>query len=195
MAAGGFLARLHGRTAAGVPRWAVRTAFAVTLAVLPSSLWRVLAFLVDLPIVERIDTPEGHGPILVAGNNPAYIIGLSVLSETLAFLAFGLVCRWGEVFPRWIPFLGGRRVPAMAAVIPGAIGSAVLMVFPYALVLQMFGRALNGSPAPDMTTGFQTALYWLAYGPLLLWGPMMAVLTVHYLRRRRTSQQFVAAAA
>jgi hypothetical protein len=28
-----------------------------------------------------------------------------------AILTLGLVQRWGEVFPRWIPFLGGKRVP------------------------------------------------------------------------------------
>ena len=33
----------------------------------------------------------------------------------------GLVRRWGEVFPCWIPFLGGKRGPITLAVVPASL--------------------------------------------------------------------------
>ena len=38
-----------------------------------------------------------------------------------AILTLELVLRWGEVFPRWIPFLGGKRVPISLAVVPASL--------------------------------------------------------------------------
>ncbi|MGW2681256.1 hypothetical protein [Streptomyces sp. NPDC001436] len=49
---------------------------------------------------------------------------LSVLSECLALPTLGLVRSWGETVPRWIPHLGGRRVPPLAAVVPALLGAA-----------------------------------------------------------------------
>jgi hypothetical protein len=38
-----------------------------------------------------------------------------------AFLTLGLVQRWGEVFPRWVPFLSGKRVPPAMAIVPASL--------------------------------------------------------------------------
>jgi hypothetical protein len=38
-----------------------------------------------------------------------------------ALLTLGLVQRWGEVFPRWMIGLRGRRVPPMLAVVPATL--------------------------------------------------------------------------
>ena len=40
----------------------------------------------------------------------------------------GLVQRWGEVFPRWMVGLAGRRVPMGLAVIPASLASVLLAV-------------------------------------------------------------------
>ncbi|GAA2880738.1 hypothetical protein [Nonomuraea rubra] len=96
----------------GVPRWARIAVYAIPVAVLPSSLWRLPAAFSDgMGVGER-----------------AYIVFLSVLSELVAFTAFGLVATWGERFPRWVPGLRGRRVPPPAAVIPAALGAGILTV-------------------------------------------------------------------
>lgn len=107
-----------------------------------------------------------------------------MVSEAAAFLTVGLVARWGEVWPRWIPGLGGRRVPVLAAVVPAGLGAAVLLVFPYALVMFAFGRMINGSPGGLIVHGWQTVAFWVTYAPLAAWGPLLGVLTVHYFRRR-----------
>ena len=45
-----------------------------------------------------------------------------------AVLMLGLVQRWGEVFPRWMIGLAGRRVPIALAVVPASLVSVLLMV-------------------------------------------------------------------
>jgi hypothetical protein len=37
--------------------------------------------------------------------------GLATVAVGGAVLTLGLVQRWGEVFPRWLPVLAGQRVP------------------------------------------------------------------------------------
>ncbi|WP_245563489.1 hypothetical protein [Longispora albida] len=178
-----FLARLHGRPARGVPRWALWTAYVTALTTLPSSVWRIVAFVFGGPLVERYDAPPaGHGPIVFDGW--WYVIVLSLASEVAAFATLGLVCEWGERWPRWIPGLGSRRVPVLAAVVPAGLGATFLMIFPYATVMMFSGRMVNGAPERALTQGWDTLIFWLCYGPLVLWGPLLGVLTVHYYRRR-----------
>jgi hypothetical protein len=188
------LTRLHGRPAQGVPRWAVGAACAITLSTLPSCLWRIAAFALDAPLLEHNATaPAGHGPELVQASW-WYVIVLSLVSEALAFLAFGLVSRWGEVWPRWVPGLAGRRVPVAAAVVPAGLGATALLVFPYSLLMFAQGRMLDGTHANGLVThGAQTVLFWAAYLPLAAWGPLLWVLTAHYYRRRRAAGPALAA--
>jgi len=66
-------------------------AYAIMLAVLPPSIWRLPAvFDGNIGIVERM-----------------YVLTPSIVPEVPAFASFGLMARWGEVWPRWIPFLRG----------------------------------------------------------------------------------------
>ncbi|WP_327679170.1 hypothetical protein [Kitasatospora sp. NBC_00458] len=173
------LEKLHGRTAPGVPRWAVRTAWATSLTALPAGLWRIAAFTFGAPLLEPA---AGADP--ESGGLWWFVIVLSLVSEALAFLAFGLVSTWGERWPRWIPFLGGRPVPVPAAVVPAGLGAVALMILPYSLLMGAFGLDLTGESSGLVTHGYQTVLFWASYLPLGLWGPLLAVLTVHYYRRR-----------
>ncbi|MEU8141785.1 hypothetical protein [Nonomuraea sp. NPDC048901] len=174
--------RLHGRIAAGVPRWAVLAAYAIPLAVLPSSLWRIAAFIVNVPLLEPGPTPAGQEQL----NGWWYILLLSVVSEGAALLAVGLVSEWGEVWPRWVPVLRGRRVPVMAAVIPAGLGALALLVFPSAMISISLGVKFNGDPTGLVTHGWQTVVFHVMYWPLAVWSPLLALLTVHYYRRRST---------
>ncbi|MFI1968492.1 hypothetical protein BLA24_05420 [Streptomyces cinnamoneus] len=169
---------------AGVSRRVRRVACAIPLTVLPSSLWRLPA---------AFDRGIGFG-------ERAYVVFLSVLSEVLAFTAFGLVARWGEVFPRWIPFLGGRRVPARAAVVPAALGAGLLtgMWTVLTVATQIAGKTIRGDDLPgdfpSEAGGWEAASFYVCYAPLTLWGPLLAVLTVAYGKRRRAAGSAVAGA-
>lgn len=161
----------------GVGRWARLAALAVPFTVLPSSLWRLpAAFESGTPLWER-----------------AYIVLLSVLSEVVAFAAVGLIARWGEVFPGWVPRLHGRRVPPRLAVVPGAIGAALLtLIWGAAWASDLAGTTLQGEPTPadfpSQAGGWEAAWFYVCYLPLLLWGPLLAVATVAYARRRASEQ-------
>lgn len=49
-----------------------------------------------------------------------------LLAALGVFLLWGLVRPWGQVFPRWTPFLHGRRVPRRLPLAPALIGAATL---------------------------------------------------------------------
>ncbi|MUN36483.1 hypothetical protein [Actinomadura litoris] len=177
---------------AGVPRWARTAALAIPFLVLPSSLWRIVGVTLHVPIVNGADEAgaDGNLPSWLPGE--VYVVLLSLLSEGLAFTAVGLVCTWGEVFPRWVPFLRGRRVPTLGAVIPAALGAAILtplwgtlaVFVPWEKTVQ--GRPVEGSDPMDLGT-WEGVLAYGAYLPLVLWGPLLAAVTVAYWRRRRAA--------
>lgn len=174
--------------AVGVPGWARTAALSVPLVVLPASLWRIGAVTLHLPILKDTSATSGSNlPWWLP--TELYVVLLSVLSELLAFTAIGLVSTWGEVFPRWVPFLHGRRVPTLAAVIPGAIGATILTaLWTDAAVMSALGRTITGRTAPsdgplDLHT-WQGVLANLLYLPLVAWGPLLGALTVAYYRRR-----------
>ncbi len=159
---------------AGVPRRIRLVAYAVPLVVLPSSIWRLPAAFGD-----------GRGL-----GERAYVVFLSILSEAFAFAAIGLIARWGEVFPRWIPLLRGRRVPRRAAVLPATVEAASLTVLFTLLFIasEVRGTTIGGGdlPAdyPGQAGGWEAAWFYACYAPLTLWGPLLGVLTVAYWKRR-----------
>ncbi|MEU8825117.1 hypothetical protein [Streptomyces sp. NPDC048636] len=174
---------------AGVPRWARIAAHAIPLLVLPSGLWRIATVVFN---VGGDGLRHGAEDSAVGLPIPVYVTLLSVFSELLAFTAIGLIAPWGEVFPRWMPILRGRRVPIRAAVVPAALGASVLTVlWTYAAIQITLGSTLQGDPLPDdfptvALHGWRLAFFLATYAPLLLWGPLLILLTTAYWRRRST---------
>lgn len=180
------MANLHGRMAAGVPTWAVLAAYATPLTVLPSGIWRILAVVANVPLLEHADTiPQDHGAVVFTGW--WYAIVLTAVSEVLAYLTVGLVATWGEVVPRWVPWLGGRTIPVTAAVLPAGLAAAILTIlWPYTFVMIGLGRMVNGAEGTGIhLNGWQAIAFIIAYGPLVAWGPLLGAVTIHYYRRRR----------
>ncbi|MFK0265902.1 hypothetical protein ACIQU1_31890 [Streptomyces angustmyceticus] len=163
------------------PRWVVRLARLAASAPLPSGLWRIVAAL-GIPVGFTGD--EAMATVTFGSGFSLYMIALTLFAEGLGLLTLGLVQRWGEVFPRWIALLGGRRVPTAVAVVPAGLGATVLTAFG---VLGALGwNAPDAMGHPDAPDG---VAYWVmtaCYLPLTAWGPLLAVVTGHYwLRRRR----------
>ncbi|MEU0406008.1 hypothetical protein ABZ318_38590 [Streptomyces sp. NPDC006197] len=164
-------------TVPGVSRRVRLLAYAVPLTILPAGLWRLPA---------AFDSGIGIG-------ERAYVVFLSLFSEAVAFTAIGLVARWGEVVPAWVPVLRGRRIPPAAVLVPAALGATALTLLwtVLALTTQLMGTTIRGDalPAdfPSEAGGWEAATFYVCYAPLVLWGPFLAVLTVAYARRRRRS--------
>ena len=102
-------------------------------------------------------------------------------------LMLGLVQRWGEVFPRWMIGLAGRRVPIALAVVPASLVSVLLIVGGIGIwsgLAQMVANLVAGGAEGTEIIGeiiFQV-------GPTLLfpvWGVALAVATLGYYYRRR----------
>ncbi|WP_432584819.1 hypothetical protein ABVG11_01630 [Streptomyces sp. HD1123-B1] len=70
----------------------------------------------------------------------------TLLAALGTFLLWGLVRPWGQVFPRWTPFLHGRRVPRWLPLTPALIGAATLA--PYGL----FGLGYAALASADAVT-------------------------------------------
>ncbi|QRX90581.1 hypothetical protein [Streptomyces noursei] len=165
------------KSAAEPARWAVWAAHLTTLVVLPSGLWRI-AMVLGFPAGY---TAAGFVPFETLGSK-AWMLTLSVLCELVAFLTIGLVRPWGEVIPRWIPLIGGRRVRPMAVVVPAALGAVALTAL-WANVPWWWTY-----PHADMTpTGH--LLVGALYQPMVLWGPLTAAVTISYYRRHRAAQR------
>jgi len=104
-----------------------------------------------------------------------------------ALLTLGLVQRWGEVFPRWMIGLAGRRVPMALAVVPVAIVSVLLIVGGLGIWSSLSQMA--GALAATGVEGFRLVVeVFFQLGSTLLfpvWGIALAVAALGYYFRRR----------
>ncbi|WP_437582951.1 hypothetical protein ACSAGD_11800 [Paramicrobacterium sp. CJ85] len=101
--------------------------------------------------------------------------GLASVATAVALLTLGLVQRWGERLPRWVPWLGGRRVPVALAAVPVTLGG--LVIFGGGV---MFVRVAASDALP-------LAESWATLGPETLWplwGIALGVALTEYVRRR-----------
>jgi hypothetical protein len=113
-----------------------------------------------------------------------WVVGAFMASFGLvgAVLTLGLTQRWGEVFPRWMIGLAGRRVPIALAVVPASVVSVLLVVGGIAMwsgYAQMVAESLAGGTEN---------INILAEAPTTLfpvWGVALAVATLGYYYRRR----------
>lgn len=163
----------------GVPRWANVVAHVVPLTTVPSGLWR-LALGVGIPVGYSGELAVLYG---APGWITPYVIALSLLAEACALLTLGLVRPWGEQVPRWIPYVGGQKIPAAAAVVVAGAGAATVTFINWSSALMWFGPENNGDP--EAPHGFAGFVMGAAYAPMLAWGPLLGAVTVAYAIRRR----------
>lgn len=111
--------------------------------------------------------------------NNGLVLGIGAVLG--AVLTIGLVRPWGEVFPRWMPWIGGRSVPVglarnSALVVALAVTSAGCY-FVRSTISGSIGIAPEGAEE-----------HWAAWLPEIfwpLWGAALAVAAIAYADRRR----------
>jgi len=162
----------------GWARWAART---IPLLVIPSGLWRV-ALGVGIPVGFTGELAELYR---APGWITPYVLALTLATEVAALMALGLVQAWGEVVPRWVPHLGGHRVPTAVGVAIAAAGVVGLAAIAVPTVLLWNGPENMGDP--DAPQGVAGLVMTACYAPMLAWPLLLGALTVHYFRRRRTA--------
>jgi hypothetical protein len=169
-------------TRTAVPSWVTAAAVAVPACVFPSAAWR-MSHVVDVVV-------NGPGPCHTGGGaETIYVASLSVVSFGLALSTLGLVRPWGEVFPRWIPAVGGRSVPVrLATTAATTLATLVAVAVGYYLVKEAFnlGGPLRTLPDGCYPPDFHILVY---YAPLIAWAPLLYLVTYQYHRRRTHIRQ------
>lgn len=158
------------------PRWAVWAAYAVPLCLLPSVIWR---------LATATTLPGGW-----------YLALLSGLELGAGLLTLGLVHRWGEVLPGWVPWLGSREIPVRPVIVAASLGAtAVLTLTAFGVLNRIFALTTPTTieeaerlssfdvPTDADVSGAADWVAWL-YLPTIAWGPLLAAVAWAYYRRR-----------
>lgn len=112
-------------------------------------------------------------------------LGLALMALVGATLTLGLLQRWGEVFPRWIPGLGGKRVPIGFAVnFALAVSVLVLVAGLFFVRAVITGAGIVGAP----TGADQQLGAWLPEMFWPLWALALAGAALAYRERRMRSE-------
>lgn len=100
-------------------------------------------------------------------------------------LTIGLICRWGQVLPAWVPLIGRRGVPPMAALIPAATIALALTCYGIiGLVIMAHALATGASSWADFVEGWAVNLTEVVF---LVWGVALsvAIREYHVMRSNR----------
>ena len=108
-------------------------------------------------------------------------LGLAVSASLGAWLTCGLVRPWGEVFPRWLPGLRGKRVPIRLAVVPGLLVAVMVATAAKDLFQSLGDGGLNVIVDWPLVT--LPGLLWP------LWAVALAMATANYGIRRTLTQE------
>jgi hypothetical protein len=150
-------------------RWVLRHRTAITvvaaLGPLPYALVR-LTWLTPWPQLAPDDIPADArlwGMLLSAGAWAGFVLTL------------GLIQRWGEVFPGWMPRVAGQSVPVWFAAVPGGLVATILTASAVPIV-RMF-----------LEEGTRDALVSALIFPFWLWGPALGLAVWGYVLHRRSA--------
>ncbi|WP_234308494.1 hypothetical protein [Streptomyces sp. NRRL F-4428] len=125
------------RAPSAAPRSIQLAAWAGTLAFVPYAamklVWAFGGTFAGITGEEMLAVSERNGASGLFLTLESWGLDPSALLAGLGvFLLWGLVRPWGQVFPRWTPFLRGRRVPRRLPLVPALLGAATLA--PYGVV-------------------------------------------------------------
>ncbi|GAA2353371.1 hypothetical protein GCM10010404_01330 [Nonomuraea africana] len=142
-------------------RWGRFVTIGAALCPLPYALYR-LTWLTPWPTDSALT-----GPLDPATRLQGLTIAFGALLGTV--LTLGLISRWGEVFPRWVPLFHGRPVPVRLPVVAGGlIAGACCLASP--------GLVVNAVETGQL----EALLLW----PYPLWGVLLAAAVLAYWLRR-----------
>jgi hypothetical protein len=164
-------------------RWGRIAVYVAMVAPVFYALTR-FAWVLGLPLglsEEQFRNSQGNA-LVISG---ALSLGAFVLVG--AVLMLGLVQRWGEIFPRWMIGLAGRRVPIALAVIPASLASVLLIVGGIGIWSNLAPMVANAAAAGAQDIVLIEEIIFQV-GPTLLfpvWGIALAVATLGYYYRRR----------
>lgn len=147
------------------------------LAALPTVVWRLF-----LASGATLGTPASwrHSEQL-PGSGVGYVVSLSVLQLAAALMSVVLFVPGLDRVPRFVPRIGGRRLPTALVIVPATAGLLALIGICVLSVIH-WDRVDPFRDAPTHTAW--TYLCWACYLAALLWPVLMTPTLVGYVRRR-----------
>ena len=113
---------------------------------------------------------------------------LGTLAIGGAVLTLGLVRRWGEVFPRWIPIIGGAPVPLMLVVVPATFVAVVVTSAGLMFVRKASTGTFMLGDNPVTVRENWAALWPELFWPV--WGVALAAAALAYYYRTRPACRY-----
>lgn len=161
----------------GLGRWALAHRRVITVAAALCALPYVVArlsWLTPWPLLSP-------GADALTAEPPARVLGLLLGAAMLAgcVLTLGLIARWGERFPAWVPVIAERPVPVALAVVPA---TTVATLFTAGGVDMAIEITSGGAEALDPVLGLLVLPFWL-------WGPLLGLATWAYALHRRSGDR------
>ncbi|MGS2616486.1 hypothetical protein ACVCAH_18455 [Micromonospora sp. LZ34] len=160
-----------GRPRAGqpaVPGWARVAAWAAVVGCLVRLAAQVWVGFDDVPLSQGASMVAFEVGFLLAG----------------VLLPLALVHGWGQVWPRWVPLLAGRRVPRLLPLVPAAVFAVGLVCYFGVGLAQLAAETVTGTFDPG-DGRYPLAFFWVAESAYWLWGWGLGVAAVDYHRRTR----------
>ncbi|MCQ6564027.1 hypothetical protein [Paenibacillus mendelii] len=162
-------------------RWGKLITYIAVLAPLPYAITRY-AWALGIPLgVDRSFLQD------FSSENPIHhiiewIFGSLCIAGGL--LTLGLIQKWGERFPYWFPFIGGKRVPVLLAVIPATCVAIAVTSAGFVFTSSFIAVEFHLVSADNILLSQK----WGAFGPMLFWIPWgiaLGLATIAYYLRRR----------
>lgn len=175
----------------GVLRWGRVVTYVAAAAPLVYAVSR-LSWAANIPIgapqafVDHINAANpGNGTRIMEVALAGFAIGGSVLT-------IGLLRPWGEVFPRWIPGLAGRRVPIAFPVGFAGLVTCGVTAFGVSMVGGIGGFFADGM----VVGGYQMDVFYaLPMVAFPVWGVSLGLAAYAYYLRRRGACRWCARGA
>lgn len=138
-------------------------------------------------MISGVDTGFAEVELYRSPAGVAYVTGLEVVQVGAGVLCLGLAYPWGERLGAWVPWIGGKRIHQLIPLLMGGAGAiavaTVVLTLMARFVPSWLGRTDAWTPTKGMSAAEATVLA-LAYAPMLLWAPALAVALIGYARRR-----------
>lgn len=162
-------------------RWGRWLTYVAALAPLPYALSR-FAWALDIPFGLGSEFLEDFSEDNPMAHWIEWTFGTLCIGGGI--LTLGLIQKWGEVFPRWFPFIGGRRVPILLAVIPATTVAIAVAAAGFIFTFSYIGVSFRFVPVDNMLLSQING----TVGPMLFWVPWgvaLGLAAIAYYYRRR----------
>ncbi|WP_255258146.1 hypothetical protein [Bacillus sp. AFS018417] len=113
----------------------------------------------------------------------------SAYGEMLVFGACALLClalvqKWGRIFPKWVPFVAGKKVPRFILITGGWVAASMTVSMGFLAILGSLLEVLGLSNGP-MSFDDEGLLVSIVYGGWLLLGIAITGATWNYQKQTR----------